>query len=111
VEKATRAQLLRERFKAKCGLPYVGEGRTRKPERQAQPWFYSPLPAVEPNTKRAPGWVKAPLPKPKTVPRTKRNEGVPVLTRIAEKAAPKKLKRRHATAEGLLSERKQQSRP
>jgi hypothetical protein len=49
---------------------------------------------------------------PELTVKTKNQQGAPALTKIAELVHPEnlKLKRRHATAEGLLSERKQQSR-
>jgi hypothetical protein len=52
-------------------------------------------------------------PAPELTVKTKNKQGAPALTKIAELVHPEnlKLKRRHATAEGLLSEHKQQSRP
>lgn len=50
-------------------------------------------------------WIATPRPKPKAVTHIKRNVGVPALIKIAAQPA-KKLVRKYATAEALLSERK-----
>lgn len=102
MEKAERANLLRERFKANGGLPYVKSGRARrgfvvlpKPTGRG---YVSLGPALNGQSSQ---WVKAPDAKPTMIPPSKRNAGTPVLTKIAAKA-PKKLVRKYANAEAFL---------
>jgi hypothetical protein len=106
MDKAQRAQLLRERFKAVGGSPFEFTG-VRKPK---------PVPRPKPNrvridwpqantdTRRAGVWMHEPDPKPKPTPRVKHSQGKSAVTRIAEKA-PKKLSLAFATAEALLAAR------
>lgn len=98
-----RAKLLRERFKAKGGVPWRGAVR-EKPTEPPRNRPCNPLGQLINSTLKR--WVVLPNPAPDIVLRTKRNAGIPVLTRIAQKA-PKKLVRRYRNAEALLAERAQ----
>ena len=111
MEKAARAQLVRQRFKAKGGFAYVCTGQTKQKAaaRPKPPKIYFQWPQANRDTARAGVWMHKPDAKPKVAPRTRHNAGMAVLTKIAAKE-PGKLKRRHATAEGLLSERRPQKR-
>lgn len=104
MDKGQRAELLRQRFKAKGGFAYVPSGKIihAKPAQNEPAKIYLQWPQANRDTRRAGIWMHKPDPKAKPTPRTKRNAGVPVLTRIADKASPKKLKRRFATAETYL---------
>lgn len=86
-------------------MPYVASGKARKPIRESKPWRNMAWPEIIPDIKRAPTWMREPNAKPKLTPRTKRNEGTSAITKIAEKAAPKKLVRTFETAETLLAAR------
>ncbi len=112
MEKAQRAELLRQRFQAKAGKwQYVSTGRTRpdaetpKPSRLDSSFGF----ALSHRWGRT-EWLETPDAKTKRAVGTRNRKGIPALTVIAAKA-PKKLTRRRATAEGLLSERKPQSQP
>ncbi len=111
MDKVERAKALRERFKAKGGLPYVKSGRVRRAyvvlPKPAGRGFVSLGPALNGKPSE---WVKAPDAKPKMAPRPKHNTGTSALASIAAKA-PKKLVRAYATAELALAARKQQRRP
>jgi len=60
MDKTARAKLIRERFKAKGGIPYVGKGRLKPqiPAKAAR--IYIPWPETIPDTKRAPEWFMEP---------------------------------------------------
>lgn len=117
MDKSARAQLLRERLKAIAGpFAFKPDGKKRKaryvPRRTAFRFVY-PM-----GFTGGPGFVGKWVVKPdakEDVPKlkTKRTEKPSPITKIAEQVHPQKLKlkRRHATAEGLLSERARQSRP
>jgi hypothetical protein len=113
MDKAQRAEMLRKRFKAKGGFPFVFTGtRKAKPEPRPKPTkICLQWPEANNDTRRAGIWMHAPNPKAEVTPRIKRNAGVPVFIRIAEKTISKKLKRRHANAESLLAERALLLRP
>lgn len=111
MDKAKRAALLRERFKK-----VVGGFAFRKPD-QPKPRRYAPTrtpfrfvyPMGFAGGHGFPAeWVTRPEEKPTPTVSTKHRKGVPAVTMIAAKANPQKLARQHTTAEGLLSERRQQ---
>jgi hypothetical protein len=110
MDKEGRAQLLRACFYAKHSRRPVVERRAKPQERITgwRNWSTNFVPFGDIARDNDAKWIETPDPKRRTVPRAKRNAGVPALTRIAAKAAPKKLKRRHATAEALLAERARQ---
>ena len=85
--KDERAALLRSRFRATGGLPYVKAGKPPRKavERTPPTKIYLPWPECTPNTKRAPGWMLEPNAKPDPTPRAKRNQGVSAITKIAAK--------------------------
>jgi len=90
MEKSKRGDLLRKRFKAIGGLAYIGRGRKRAQERRAQPWFYSPLPGIIPDTKRAPAWMlEAQVRITLTPGPERRRKGEAALTRIARQLLTK----------------------
>lgn len=113
MDKEGRAQILRECYYANRSRRLI-VARIPKPQEPAtkgwRNWSTNFVPFGDIARESSAKWIEIPNPKKRIVPRTKRNAGVPVLTLIAQKAAPKKLKRAFATAEGLLSEREQQSR-
>ena len=111
MDKAQRAKLLKTRFEAIGGFPFVFAGVRKptpaprpKPDRIRTDW-----PEAIRNTARAGIWMHTNDPKPKVIPKTKRYAGEPILTKIARKM-PGKLVRRVASAEALLGERARQSR-
>lgn len=87
MNKAERASLLRRRFRATGGLPYTKADRPPRTvvERVPPAKIYFPLPECTSDTKRAGKWMHEPNPKPKSELRTKRNQGVSALTKIAAK--------------------------
>lgn len=86
-------------------MPYMTSGKTRKAVRESKPWRNMAWPEIISDTKRAPTWMRQPDAKPQLTPRVKRNAGTSTVTKIAQKAAPKKLVRMFASAETLLAER------
>lgn len=103
---AERAQLIRERFNKKRG----NLATATKPRGMAKPGLSSPRPTSaqlisqktavifpvglspfgEFTKRHQVEWVRVPDSRPRVTPRTKRREGVPALTRIADQL-PKKL--------------------
>jgi len=111
MDKPERAKLLRQRFKAKGGLPFVLKGE-RKPTPEPKPKVTRLVigwPQVNRDARRAGIWIHKPDPIPRVVPKPKRNAGVlSVVTRIAQKA-PNKLRKRYANADVLLVSRVRRS--
>lgn len=101
--KEERGKLLRQRFK---GFPFVFSGvRKPKPVPRPKPTrIVMGWPEANKDTRRAGVWMHKADPKPKIVPRPKRNAGTPALTKIAQKA-PKKLVRTYRNAEEMLAAR------
>ena len=103
MDKAQRAELLRKRFKAKGGVPYVPSGKPR-------PFRYTftgrPInmawPEAVKETRVAAVWARKVHRKPGVTVRPKRNAGQSALSKIAQKA-PKKLLRTYRDAESLLA--------
>ena len=108
MDKTARVELLRLRFKAKGGIPFVGTG-VRKPAKRTEPGqpIRMAWPQIIPDTKRAPGWMKVANPVAQVVPRIKRTHRPVPLVQIAEKA-PKKLARVYRNAEAFAASRGQQ---
>lgn len=109
MDKAERAKMLRQRFKATGGFPFVFTGvRKSKPvEPPRSREVYSRWHHCEAtNLERVSVWVKQPNTAPRPDLREKRNQGKRALNRIAEKA-PSKLVKSYQTAEALLAERAQ----
>lgn len=108
MDKAERSELLRARYYSKHGKRPIVE-RIPKPQESTgkgwRNWSTNFVPFGEIARENDTQWIETPDPKKRIVPRTKGNIGVPTLTRVSTKAAPKKLKRRHANAESLLAER------
>lgn len=106
MDKAQRAELLRQRFKAKAGsMAYVPSGMPAKaPEPVTGRMRFGGWGFALSHRWGRTEWLETPDPKPKPSVATKHRKGVPALTVIAAKA-PKKLVRRYATAETLLAER------
>jgi hypothetical protein len=105
MDKAHRAELLRQRFKPSDGMPYIVTARKPKPiPHEPKPWRNMAWPEIIPDTKRAPGWMREADVKPKAVSRPKRNACVTALTRIAQKA-PRTLVRSYRSAEQLFASR------
>ena len=100
-----RAQLLRVRFRAKGGFPFIGKARKRvncqpigKPSRQLVHFGVSLC-------ERRAAWIAKPDQIHAIIPRVKRARGCEaVLTKIATNA-PKKLVRLYRNAEALLASR------
>lgn len=87
MDKAQRADLLRSRFKAKGGLPYLAK-ITAKPMRHQETRrpIVMAWPECEGNTSRAPRWLKAANPELSLGPKPeRRRKGDTALTRIARK--------------------------
>ncbi len=114
MDKQERAKIIRERFKSKVGgfafqKPSMAKPKryipTRTPFRFIYPMGFAGGPGYVGK------WVVRPDDKPEPTVTTNHRTGVPALATIAEKVTAPKLNRRHAIAEGLLSERKQQSLP
>lgn len=107
MDKAQRAKILRDRFKKVVGAFAFTPPKTKKPKRyeprRTAFRFVYPM-----GFAGGPGfvgkWVVRADDKPEPTVTTKHRKGIPALTVIAAKA-PKKLKRRHASAEALLAER------
>lgn len=87
MDKAQRAELLRQRFRANGGLPYVPSGRVRsKPHVPAKPTnICLQWPEANRDTARAGLWMHRPDEPEKPTVTTKRRTGVAALTKIAEK--------------------------
>ena len=99
--------MLRDRFKATGGFPYVKSGRVRRT------YVVLPKPTGRGYVSLGPAlngqpadWVKAADAKPKVITHTKHNAGTPTLTKVAAKA-PKKLVRQFRNAEAILAARGQ----
>jgi hypothetical protein len=107
MEKSERSDMIRKRFKAKGGFLLVLPKAKPRPAPRPKPAVVCMRwPEANRDTRRAGIWMHAPDPKPKIVPTVKRNAGeVSMLSKMAKKAEPKKLKRRVANAEQLLAER------
>src|SRR5688572_14777892 len=104
----TRAELLRQRFRAIGGMPFTASGKPRKPQPVAQPKparICLQWPEANRDTSRAGVWMHKPDPKRKVLPSVKNNAGESAITRISRKANAKKLSRAYRTAEALLAER------
>ena len=108
MEKAQRAELLRQRFRAVGGVAYAGSGRARKQRHEPKPWRNMAWPEINPDTKRAPDWMREADAKPKLTVRVKHNTGKPIMAKIAEKTQPRKLVRKYRDAETLLASRARQ---
>ena len=89
MDKAERANLIRERHRAKAGgLAYAPSGRPAKakPARPVVDRLVIGWPQIIPDTKRAPGWMKERAENPKLIPMPdRRRKGDSALTRIAAK--------------------------
>lgn len=105
MDKAQRAELLRQRFRAVGGFAYVTSEKTRKPVHESKPWRNMAWPEIIPDTKRAPTWMRQPDAKPDLTPRVKHNAGTSAVSKIAAKAAPQKLLRAFVNADQLLAAR------
>lgn len=107
MDKATRADLLRKRFTALGGkLPPICSTKKRKlkgPAKAYRTHYSYGVSLCETRCR----WVETPDGFPTTLCEPKRRLGKRALVEIANKQ-PQKPKRRYATAEGWLSERKQQ---
>jgi hypothetical protein len=107
MDKPGRAELLRACYYAKHSRRPVVERSHKLQEPVAKGWrnwstnFAAFGEVARDNDAK---WIETPDPKRRTVPCIKRNAGVPALTRIAAKAASKKLKRRYSNAESLLAD-------
>jgi len=89
MDKAERARLLRQRFRAIGGQIYVPSA---KPRRFRYDIRSTPIvmgwPEAEGNDRRAPGWMKQPDAKLSLAPKPeRRRKGASALTRIAERWA------------------------
>lgn len=95
MDKAQRAELLRQRFKATGGFAYVPSGKpvNKTPVRPKIDRLVTGWPQANRDTTRAGLWMHKPDPKPKVIPRPRRNAGAPVLTKVAFKAKRAKLPR------------------
>jgi|GEM_PF-4449012 len=92
MDKAERAELLRQRFKAKGGLPYVAKitVKPRHTQESRRPIMMA-WPECERNTSRAPRWLKEADMKDDLTPKPeRRRKGDLALTRIAAKWRPAK---------------------
>lgn len=77
-----RAGLIRERFKAKGGSPYVS--RPAKPKSDWKPRGYFLISFGNANDARRPDWLKTPDAAPKVIPKPEhRRKGQNALERIA----------------------------
>jgi hypothetical protein len=87
VDKAERANLLRERFKAKCNRPYVPSGIQPKPiEPERSKVTFQSWPRCEGmNTEGLESWVRKPDPARAVKLQTTRAARASPLTKIAEK--------------------------
>jgi hypothetical protein len=104
--KDERAKVLRDRFKANGGFPYVPCGKTSRYVVLPKPTgkgFVSLGPALN---SKPPRWMTMPDPNTKATLRLKHRVGFSALTKIAAKA-PTKLVRTYRNAESMLAERAQ----
>ena len=107
MDKAERAKLLRQRFKAKGGIAYVPSNKPRRYRHVITGGaFHMAWPEANKDTRRAGLWMHRPDARPPIQLRTKRNAGAPALAKIAAKA-PTKLVRAFATAEQFAAARGQ----
>jgi hypothetical protein len=111
MDKAKRAEVLRQRFKAKGGRPYVPSGKPRQYRHtiSGRPIIMAWPEAVK-ETRVGAVWARKVHREPGVTVRPKRNAGQSALSKIAQKA-PKKLVKAYRDAEALLAERARQSRP
>lgn len=106
--KEERAKMLRERFRAKGGMPYVTTNKPR-PFRYSisgRPW-HMPWPEQGTNIANISVWLAKPDKKPRPKVQFKRGMGIPAPIRIAQKM-PKKLIRTYRTAEVFAASQRRQ---
>lgn len=114
MDKAKRAELLRQRLKAKGWTPLVSQPKVRHPKSTGVRKPYAGGRACFFGFsvwERRCQWMEQPDKKSKPTVKPMNRKGVTPVTVIAAKAAPRKLIRMHAKAEGWLSGRKLQSPP
>jgi hypothetical protein len=83
MDKTQRAQLLRERFRAKGGVPFVAPAIV-KPRRQTKGQGFRLIAFGKSNDGRQPVWLQRPDAAPKIIPKSEhRRKGKNALARIA----------------------------
>jgi hypothetical protein len=113
MDKATRGELLRQRYRAKAGTKLLVPRREPKnPSTRPTGGFWRNWPTnYAPTGEVAAGndveWIELPDPKPKPTVKPKRTKRVSALVRIAKQSG-KKLVRTYRTAEAMLAERARQ---